>query len=116
MQSGQHTERRSFSMHPRLLYDVIRRQAGSLGKAVLEAVMNAADARATRVEVTIEPDRVLIMDDGQGFQSEEIGAGRFGLTSMRERAANIGARLRIGSAIGHGTEISVEWPDPDGQT
>jgi Histidine kinase-, DNA gyrase B-, and HSP90-like ATPase len=71
MQSAQHTERRSFSMHPRLLYDVIRRQAGSLGKAVLEAVMNAADARATQVEITIEPDRVLIIDDGQGFRSRE---------------------------------------------
>jgi hypothetical protein len=64
-------ERRSFTMHPRLLYDVISRQAGSLGKAILEAVMNAADARATRVEITVEHDRVLIIDDGQGFRSRE---------------------------------------------
>ena len=56
--------------------------------------------------------RLLISDDGRGCQSADVGAGRFGLTSMRERAANIGARLRIGSTIGQGTEICVEWPDP----
>lgn len=64
-------ERRSFKMHPRLLYDVIRRQAGSLGKAVLEAVMNAVDARATRIEVVLAADRVVILDDGVGFRSRE---------------------------------------------
>lgn len=63
------SETRQFKMHPRLLMDVIRRQAGTLGKAILEGVQNSADARATKVEVTIDRDRVVIADDGKGFPS-----------------------------------------------
>ena len=40
------SETRRFKPHPQLLLDVIQRQAGTLGKAVLEAVMNAVDAKA----------------------------------------------------------------------
>ena len=36
-----------FVMHPKLLYDVILRQAGSLSKAVLEGIQNSIDAGAT---------------------------------------------------------------------
>ena len=71
MQHAHAPERRSFTMHPRLLHDVIRRQAGSLGKAILEAVMNAVDARATRVEVAVGHDRVVVLNDGTGFRSRE---------------------------------------------
>lgn len=62
---------RRFQMHPRLLLDVIQRQAGSLYKAVLEGVMNSIDAGATRVDVTYDSNTVTIEDDGKGFRSEE---------------------------------------------
>jgi len=82
-----------------------------------EALANAArHARARRVRVTLRgptPARMAIADDGQGFQIEHVGDGRFGLISMRERADAVGARLRVYSAPGQGTEIAVEWPDPD---
>ncbi len=64
-------QRRSFRMHPRLLYDVIQRQAGSLAKAVLEAVMNAVDAKATRVEIEVSTERLVITDDGKGFRNAD---------------------------------------------
>lgn len=51
--------------------DVIRRQAGTLAKAVLEGVMNSIDARSTSVDVTIERARVIISDDGKGFPSRD---------------------------------------------
>jgi signal transduction histidine kinase len=82
-----------------------------------EALANVArHARARRVQVTLRgpaPARMAIADDGQGFPIELVGDGRFGLISMRERAAAVGARLRIRSAPGQGTEVAVEWPDPD---
>lgn len=59
------------------------------------------------------PVRLMIADDGQGFRPERIGDGCFGLVSMRERAAQVGARLQVRSAVSQGTEIVVEWPDPD---
>lgn len=61
------TETRRFSMHPKLLLDVIRRQAGSLMKAVLEGVMNSIDAGCTQCSISIEPERVRISDDGSGI-------------------------------------------------
>lgn len=68
--SGQ-AERRTLKMHPRLLWDVIHRQAGSLGKAILEGVMNSVDAGATYCDVTVGRDSFSIADDGKGFASDE---------------------------------------------
>ncbi|MFK5108744.1 ATP-binding protein, partial [Klebsiella pneumoniae] len=56
-----------FVMHPELLRSVIQRQAGSLSKAVLEAVMNSIDAGATRIDVDFDANYVTIKDDGKGF-------------------------------------------------
>ena len=52
------TESRTFKMHDKLLLDVIRKQAGSIQKAVLEGVMNSIEAGATRVEVSVEPAQI----------------------------------------------------------
>ena len=49
---------------------------------------------------------VILRDDkGRGLRSK-----RLGLTSMRERAESIGAKLRIDSAPGEGTTVTVEVP------
>jgi len=72
------TETRSLKMHNKLLLDVIKRQAGSLEKAVLEGVMNAIEANASIVNIhfntndveTNEPGaELIIMDDGEGIGS-----------------------------------------------
>lgn len=61
-------EKRNFRMHPKLLMDVIQRQAGTLSKAILEGVMNAVDAKATYCHITMDANKVAIQDDGHGFQ------------------------------------------------
>lgn len=49
-----------------------------------------------------------IKDNGQGFGVGSIpSVGGFGLLGMSERAARIGAQLRIESQLGQGTEIIV---------
>ena len=68
---AQEMERREFKMHPKLLFDVIQRQAGSLEKAILEGVMNAADAGADYVEVRLDNNTLTIEDNGRGFQGKE---------------------------------------------
>jgi signal transduction histidine kinase len=82
-------------------------------RIVQEALANAArHAKARTVRVSLrggKNTRLLIADDGQGFEITEAGAGRYGLTSMRERADSIGARMMVRSAAGEGTEIAVEW-------
>ena len=63
-------ETRGFRMDPKLLSDVIKRQAGSLEKAILEGVMNAVDAGATKCSVFVRDRFVEIADDGRGFRSK----------------------------------------------
>lgn len=55
-----------------LLHDVMRKQAGSVEKAVLEAVMNSVDAGATEIDISIYEDGMKISDDGKGMTEEEI--------------------------------------------
>lgn len=63
-------KQKRFKAHDNLIVDVIKRQSGSLGKAVLEAVMNSVDAGASQVKITLQADRLEVVDDGKGFQSE----------------------------------------------
>ena len=62
---------KQFKAHKNLLMDVIRRQAGTLGKAILEGVMNSVDAGATFCDIVLDPEIVIITDDGSGFPNEE---------------------------------------------
>jgi two-component system sensor histidine kinase UhpB len=88
----------------------------NLYRIIQESLGNAVKhANARRVTVGLEiRDSVLrlsIRDDGIGFDlSEARKKNRFGLISIRERAAIIGGSLEISSAPGSGTEISVDVP------
>ena len=52
-----------------------------------------------------------IIDNGNGFDINQVAPGSFGLGNMQERANHIGATLKIESKIGEGTEITVSWQD-----
>lgn len=86
-----------FTMDDNLLVSVIKTQAGSLSKALLEGVMNSIDAGATRVDITLDHERFTIKDDGRGFSSkEEIKEyfGRFGTPHVEGDA--VYGRFRMG--------------------
>jgi signal transduction histidine kinase len=53
--------------------------------------------------------RLVIGDDGCGFDPESVEPGRFGLKSMKERAAGSEGLLLLRSAPGDGTVTTVEW-------
>jgi PAS domain S-box-containing protein len=69
-----------------------------------------ANAKQARVRLIREADQIelIIVDNGDGFDTKSISSG-FGLTSMRERAENIHASLRIQSKIGMGTRMKLQW-------
>jgi signal transduction histidine kinase len=50
-----------------------------------------------------------IIDNGHGFDMNQVAPGSFGLGNMDERANHIGAVLKIDSKVGEGTEITVVW-------
>jgi signal transduction histidine kinase len=53
--------------------------------------------------------RLVVRDDGVGFDAETAGRG-LGLVSMRERADSVGGRLTVRARPGEGTTIALEVP------
>jgi two-component system, NarL family, sensor histidine kinase UhpB len=92
-------------------------------RIVREATINAGrHAKATQVDVEVSHGngamQVTISDNGHGFDpAASRGRGAFGLTSMQERAAALGGRLRIDSQPDDGTVVTLEVPTaPAGNT
>ena len=83
-----------------------------------EALANAFHhSRAKRVELEAEYSRdglcIRIRDNGCGMDDQVLEKGReghWGLLTMRERAARIGAQLRIWSRRTQGTEVRLSIP------
>ncbi|GAA0314431.1 sensor histidine kinase [Streptomyces turgidiscabies] len=83
-----------------------------------EAIGNSVNhARASRISVRINLTwtgavrtlTVVIADDGAGFDPEVVRPGHVGLTSMRTRAREIGAELRVESSS-DGTVVQLQLP------
>jgi PAS domain S-box-containing protein len=89
-------------------------------RVVQEAVTNVvrhAQARHVTVEITIEDAevRLLVRDDGAGFDVTRVGrgttlGGSFGILGMQERVALAGGRFELDSAPGRGTVVRARFP------
>jgi signal transduction histidine kinase len=83
-------------------------------RIVAEALTNVArHARARTCRVSVVRDRdltVTVADDGVGIQAHRPAG--VGLTSMRERAAELGGTLTVTEAPPHGTCLQVRLPIP----
>lgn len=104
-----------FTMDPNLLVSVIKSQAGSLSKALLEGVMNSIDAGASRVDVTVTAQGFSIIDNGRGFASEDDirnWFGRFGTPHTQGDATYGKFRMGRGQMMAYG---STTWKSGDFQ-
>lgn len=86
-----------------------------LAQVVREATSNAvrhgkATAVVIRVHVAPGSLRVVVADDGKGFDVGAARTGGFGLRSMRERVEKLGGTLAVRSEPGSGTEVEVAVP------
>jgi signal transduction histidine kinase len=82
-----------------------------------EAINNAVKhAKPSRVSVRLSRDNgrlnLEVSDDGRGFDPEGSYPGHFGLRSMQERAARVGAALRIVSAPKQGSRVWLTYELP----
>lgn len=83
-----------------------------------EALVNAfRHSGASNVDLHLEfaahQLRILVQDDGCGIDPRVLQSGRdghWGLRGMRERAERIGARVRVLSRAGGGTEVELRVP------
>jgi len=90
-------------------------QATELFNIAKEAMANAmrhSHARLTTVSLVPRGRgvRLEVADDGVGFDPNTVPEQGMGLRNLRERARNIGAKLDIVSAPGHGTRIVADIP------
>jgi signal transduction histidine kinase/ligand-binding sensor domain-containing protein len=100
---------------PRALRPAVRDEVYRIAR---EALANAfRHSQASVVETVLEYSRhrfhMAVRDDGCGMDPDVLQSGRdghWGLSGMRERATRIGARLRVLSAPGAGTEICLAVP------
>jgi signal transduction histidine kinase len=98
------------------LRSAVRDDVYSIGR---EAVVNAfRHARATSIDVQLEYAasqlRILVRDDGCGIDPRVLESGReghWGLSGMRERAERIGAKFKVLSRVGAGTEVELRVPN-----
>ncbi|MEU9063869.1 histidine kinase [Streptomyces sp. NPDC048430] len=97
---------------------VVARQLLTVASEAMENANRHAHPTYLVVLAGIKGDvlRVSVYDDGQGLPpgttlDDLRRAGHFGLVGMVERAASIGARIRIGKGrAAKGTEVRVELP------
>ena len=90
----------------------------NLERILREALSNAfrhSEGRNVRLEVrfTARALLALVSDDGRGIGRDPDAArqaGHFGLSVMKERAASIGAKLRISSPCEGGALVEVQVP------
>ena len=87
--------------------------------AVKEALQNIVKhARATEVWLRISASsnglRIVVEDNGCGFDQPPEDAWADGLRNMRQRLTEVGGECRIQSRVGVGTAITVELPWPPG--
>jgi signal transduction histidine kinase/ligand-binding sensor domain-containing protein len=95
---------------PREMHPIVRDEIYRIG---YEAIRNAcAHSKGSRLDVSLAYPgdlRIVVGDDGIGFDPVSR-PGHFGVEGMRERAARIGAQLRIEHAMPAGTEVTLIVP------
>lgn len=103
------TQSRRLTIHPAMIFDIIQRQSGTLGKAILEGVMNSVDAGATRCDIKLTEGAYQISDDGKGFRDQDEIVSFFETfgTPHEEGDATFG-RYRMGRGQGFSFGIN-QW-------
>ena len=83
-----------------------------IAQEALHNVMKHAAATDVRVSLSCEGDqvRLVVEDDGVGFDPATVRPGSMGMAGMRVRAERIGGRLEIRSRPGRGTRLEVVAP------
>jgi signal transduction histidine kinase len=105
-------------LEPRRLPNAIET---ALYRIVQEAVTNAIrHGKPHRIDIETEVDdhhvELAVVDDGQGFNPDEVfncrtgGSSPFGLISIRERVHLLGGVAKIESSPGKGTQLTVRIP------
>jgi signal transduction histidine kinase len=97
------------------LRSTIRDDVFGIGREALVNAFRHSQARSINLRLGYSASqlRVVVCDDGCGIDPRVLRSGRdghWGLLSMRERADRIGAKVRVLSRVGGGTEVELRVP------
>jgi PAS domain S-box-containing protein len=83
-----------------------------IAQEALNNVAKHAGAKLVRIGLSREGEEMnlSITDDGRGFDAAQARLGRWGMTTMRERAEAAGGRFLIDSVPGKGTTVRAAVP------
>lgn len=90
-------------------YHIVYAQAGSLEKALAEAVMNGIDAKCTRIDIDLDTEQVVVRDNGVGFDGEAEIERTFGTLMFDHDTAVERARNRKYGKFGAGRAQMFRW-------
>ena len=84
-----------------------------VAQEALNNVLKHSGASEAAVHLACQADSALlsISDNGAGFNAETVSPKHLGLRIMQERAAGVGATVKVISTEGRGTQVTVAWPD-----
>lgn len=99
----------------RPLQSLVRDDVYSIGREALVNAFRHSGASTIDVQLEYAPSqlRIVVRDDGCGIDSQVLKSGRdghWGLSGMHERAGRIGAKLKVMSRAGAGTEVELRVP------
>ncbi|TVX85577.1 ATP-binding protein [Paenibacillus agilis] len=98
-----------FELDTQIIHHIIYNQAGSIGKAIIELIMNSVDANAKSIKLKMTREGFSCSDDGLGFASREDVLryfGRFGTPHIEGDATYGRFRLGRGQIMAH---ASTTW-------
>jgi PAS domain S-box-containing protein len=83
-----------------------------IAQEALNNVLKHAQAKSVRVDVSATDEELVldVHDDGRGFDPRAARRGRWGMTTMRERAEAAGGQLHVDATPGQGTRIHARVP------
>lgn len=87
----------------------------ALFRLVQEAVQNAlkhadADEIQVKIELRKKSGKLIIKDNGKGFDLTDKKEGSFGIMGMKERIELLKGKIVFDSALGKGTMITIDVP------
>jgi len=99
----------------RPLHPILRHEAYRIGRQALVNAFRHARAKSIEVKLVYAARRlrILVRDDGCGIDPQALRSAsdaHSGLSSLREQAKSIGARLKIRSRLREGTEVELTVP------
>jgi len=95
------------------LHSTVREQVYLIAQEALSNAMRHSGARWVEAEIEyLRPKlRVVIRDNGSGIDPKALRQNPHrGMSSMRDRAASIGGKVRVWSRSGNGTEVEISVP------